>query len=407
MGALAAKIPLVSDDLAALLQKRAENMLLESDKEGPLAWMIKLLREYGVCVEPPEEKDDSEQQFASDGLDMYEVISSDHAEAKFGDLTEENAAQKLQWHSKRCNEDGVAAQGFALNLTEDGSSISFAPKMTKLFERQNGWLSHKTRQATSSISLKYEIGTTYSLRIDLEMPGTKKSVERSVLMNLKGLLVYGRLDFKAPFELLRSGQYGNDFESIQVHGLFSSGVAISSMVLLDASVDPEAKVGWVTPPVRFDVSSLDGYKAWTEKLAKADINAQKISEVMVNQISQLRVDPKIILRDESGEPEEANLLHDFLNEAEATMCQDHYQGAADFMEGRVTTLTDDIIAPPRSGLRMRTRRGGARNYVEKTKQTHEGSDPIPPNSTYFQGARVTTRVSSRRPLLDGRCTGRR
>ena len=50
MGDLAAKIPLVGDDLAAMLQKRAENMLLESDKEGPLAWMIKLLREYGVCA---------------------------------------------------------------------------------------------------------------------------------------------------------------------------------------------------------------------------------------------------------------------------------------------------------------------------------------------------------------------
>jgi hypothetical protein len=191
----------------------------------------------------------------------------------------------------------------------------------------------------------YEIGTTYSLRIDLEMPGTKKSVERSVLMNLKGLLVYGRLDFKAPFELLRSGQHGNDFESIQVHGLFSSGVAISSMVLLEASVDPEAKVGWVTPPFRFDVSSLDGYKAWTENLAKADINAQKISEVMVNQISQLRVDPKIILRDESGASlKRRTFFMAFWTKLnEATMCQDHLQDAKDLMEGRVTTLTDDII----------------------------------------------------------------
>ena len=60
-----------------------------------------------------------------------------------------------------------------------------------------------------------------------------------------------------------------------------------------------------------------------------------------------------------------------------------------------------IIAPPRSGLRMRTLRGGARYYVEKTKQTHEGSDPIPPNSTYFQGARLTTRVSSRRSCWTG------
>ena len=59
----------------------------------------------------------------------------------------------------------------------------------------------------------YEIGTTYSLRIDLEMPGTKKSVERSVLMNLKSLLVYGKLNYNAPFEFLRAGQYGNEFES--------------------------------------------------------------------------------------------------------------------------------------------------------------------------------------------------
>ena len=88
----------------------------------------------------------------------------------------------LRGHSKRCNANGVAAQGFALNLTEEGSSISFAPKMTKLPERQNGLLSTKTRQATSSVSLKYEIGTTYSLRVELETPGTKKSVERSVLL---------------------------------------------------------------------------------------------------------------------------------------------------------------------------------------------------------------------------------
>ena len=40
MGELAAKTPLLSGDLAALHQKRAKNMLLESDKEGPLAWMI-------------------------------------------------------------------------------------------------------------------------------------------------------------------------------------------------------------------------------------------------------------------------------------------------------------------------------------------------------------------------------
>ena len=95
-----------------------------------------------------------------------------------------------------------------------------------------------------------------------------------------------------------------------------------------ALVDPEAKVECVNPPARFDVSSLDGYKAWIDKLAKADINAQKITEVMLNQIAQLRVDPKIILRDENGEPEETNLLHDFLNEAESSMLQDHYQGAA-------------------------------------------------------------------------------
>ena len=161
-------------------------------------------------------------------------------------------------------------------------------------------------------------------------------------MNLKGLLVYGKINYNAPFELLRAGQYGNEFESIQVVGLFSSGVAISSMVLLEALVDPEAKVECVNPPARFDVSSLDGYKAWIDKLAKADINAQKITEVMLNQIAQLRVDPKIILRDENGETEETNLLHDFLNEAESSMLQDHYQGAA-FMEERVTTLTDDVI----------------------------------------------------------------
>ena len=342
MGALAAKIPLVSGEFAALLQKRAENMLLESDKEGPLAWLINLLQEYGVCVEPPEDKDDSEQQFSSDGLDMYEVIASDASNAKFGDITEENAAHKLQWHSRRQNQDGVAAQGFALNLTENGSSISFPPNMTKLNGRHNGILVTKTRQATSSATLKYEIGTTYSLRVELETPGMKKSVERSVLMNLKGLLVYGKINHKAPFELLRAGQYGNEFESIQVVGLFSSGVAISSMVLLEALVDPEAKVECVNPPARFDVSSLDGYKAWIDKLAKADINAQKITEVMLNQIAQLRVDPKIILRDENGETEETNLLHDFLNEAESSMLQDHYQGAA-FTEDRVTTLTDDVI----------------------------------------------------------------
>ena len=66
-----------------------------------------------------------------------------------------------------------------------------------------------------------------------------------------------------------------------------------------------------------------------------------------------------------------------------------------------------IIAPPRSGLRMRTLRGGARNYVEKTIKTREGSDPTLSNSTYFQGARLTTRVSSTTKespsALDGRC----
>ena len=61
----------------------------------------KLLREYGVCVEPPEEKEDSQQQFASDFLDLYEVIASDDADAKFGDITSENAAQKLQSRRNR------------------------------------------------------------------------------------------------------------------------------------------------------------------------------------------------------------------------------------------------------------------------------------------------------------------
>ena len=59
----------------------------------------------------------------------------------------------------------------------------------------------------------------------------------------------------------------------------------------------------------------------------------------------------------------------------------------------------EVIAPPRSGLRMRTLRGGARNYVEKTIKTREGSDPTLSNSTYFQGARLTTRVSSVRHAL--------
>ena len=46
-----------------------------------------------------------------------------------------------------------------------------------------------------------------------------------------------------------------------------------------------------------------------------------------------------------------------------------------------------FIAPPLSGLRMRTLSGGARNYVEKTKQTREGSNPVPSNSTYFPGGK--------------------
>ena len=56
----------------------------------------------------------------------------------------------------------------------------------------------------------------------------------------------------------------------------------------------------------------------------------------------------------------------------------------------------ELIAPPRSGLRMRTLRGGARHYVEKTIKTHEGSDPgadsLPPNNTHFLS--VTSELSS-------------
>ena len=54
-----------------------------------------------------------------------------------------------------------------------------------------------------------------------------------------------------------------------------------------------------------------------------------------------------------------------------------------------------ILAPPRSGLRMRTLRGGARHYVEKTIKTHEGSDPgsdsLPPNNTPFSVRDVSSR----------------
>ena len=54
------------------------------------------------------------------------------------------------------------------------------------------------------------------------------------------------------------------------------------------------------------------------------------------------------------------------------------------------------LSPPALRLAHAIRAGGHGTTLKKLNSTHEGSDPIPQNSTYFQGARVTTRVSSRR-----------
>ena len=55
---------------------------------------------------------------------------------------------------------------------------------------------------------------------------------------------------------------------------------------------------------------------------------------------------------------------------------------------RIIIIIIVFIAPRRSGLRMRSLRGGARHYVEKTIKRRE--DPIHPstNIAYFASARV-------------------
>ena len=59
-----------------------------------------------------------------------------------------------------------------------------------------------------------------------------------------------------------------------------------------------------------------------------------------------------------------------------------------------------LIAPPRSGLRSAIRAGGHGTTLKKLLR--RARDRIQPsNSTYFQGARLTTRVSSRRPSWTG------
>ena len=310
MGERSDLVPLVNGSVARLYEDRAE-YLTDSAAKCPVKWALDLLHEYGVSVQPTVMKEvDAAEQFDSEQLDMFEIVEEGNLAKKYDGISDDSGQVKLKWNSSLRQDDGVPTEGFCLQLREEGSSISFPSFPKALMARQEGKLSLKTRNATTSAE-EFQVGGTYALRVELEVPGSTEKEERGVLMQMKAFAVSFLMQRSEenPFLRMRSGVYGNEIALIRVVALFASSIAVSSQTLFD--VDMKQVHVHFSPP-RFNPVAIDDYQQWIADMVYSDADAAGTDNNLMNQIRQLRKDPYIRYLDDEGN-QEANLVDDLLN----------------------------------------------------------------------------------------------
>ena len=69
---------------------------------------------------------------------MFEVVSEDDLGKKYDNISEESTHIKLKWNYCAQQDDGVPTEGFALQLREEGSSVSFPSRPKQLMARHEG-----------------------------------------------------------------------------------------------------------------------------------------------------------------------------------------------------------------------------------------------------------------------------